>query len=814
MCFNYMKKTVEHALQVGIKANHAGNQLGAAEIFSGILKAQPNHPEANHNLGKLAIKVGKLQEAIAHFKLAVKQGPYQIQFWRDYINALVAIKEFKTAKRELEAGIELGLSLDLVVQLQIMMNELSAHECETNKTGAKKNVPKGVARIIASNRQFRAPTTSEINTFLSVYNTGNFQLAEQIAIALTKKYPKNEFGWNCLGVIQKKTGQSASAEKSYRKAIEIKENFADAYSNLGNLLRMQNRLDEALACCYEAIRHNPKLSEGYNNLGNILQDLGRLTDAEAAFLEAIRLNPALPEAHFNLGYIYKCAGNLIDSTSSYEKAINLKPDYAEAHCNLANILREQKQFDDSLVYFNIAAKINPDIDWVHGDKIHTYMNLSNWTNLGIDIEELESKITNNKKACTPFVALGVVDEPSLHKLIAEIYVNAKCQIKSIGLDSTNISKSKKIKIGYYSADFHAHATMHLMAEMLEKHNKEKFEIYAFSFGPQTNDEWQARCKDAFDHYFECNKKTDIEVAQLSKQLAIDIAVDLKGYTTDSRPQIFAHRAAPVQVNFLGYPGTTGARYMDYLIGDKIVTPEINHKFYSEKLVLLPNCYQPNCRNRDISDEQVYRTEFGLPENGLVFSSFNDNYKITPDIFKSWMRILRYANESVLWLLATNESASNNLRAEAVKFGVNPNRLIFAEKLPIERHLNRMQLADVMLDTFPYGAHTTCSDALRVGLPVITLQGKSFGSRVASSLLTAISVPELITTSFAQYETLAIYLAKNPSKLMEIKSRIISNVPASPLFDSSSYTKNIESAYEAMLQRHLNGLPPDNIHIYQ
>lgn len=813
--FIHMEITVDQALQEGIEANHAGNLQRAEQLYRAILAVQPNNPEANHNLGILAVGVGRLRDALPYLKLAVNENPNNARFWVDYIHTLVQTKEFGTAKCELDAALTLGLSSEIVAQLMRMKNEIiQATDIgrDMKKRSVKKNAAQRTVRSSTSNRQLISPTPHEINDLLKAYNARNFQLAEKIAISFTRKYPNDGFGWNCLGVIQKNSGRTIAAEQNYRKAIEIKPDYADAYCNLGNLLRDQKRFDEALVCCFEAIRLCPNLAEGHNNLGNVLKDLDRLSDAEASFREAIRLQPTLPEAHYNLGNILKSAGRLMDAVSSYRHSIKLRPNYVEAYCNLGNVLREQKHFDEALVCFTNAIKINPEIDWMLGDKIHTNMYLCNWDSLSIDLEELKDKVARKKKVCTPFVALGITDDPDLHKAIAEIYVNDKCPSKDICFDNANISKNKKIKVGYYSGDFHSHATMHLMAELFENHNRDKFELYAFSFGPQINDKWNLRCKNAFDYYVECNNKSDTEVAQLSRQLGIDIAVDLKGFTTDSRTGIFANRAAPIQVNFLGYPGTAGAEYIDYLIGDKVITPESNYALYTEKLVLMPNCYQPNCRHREISTSPISRTSFGLPEQAIVFSSFNNNYKITPSIFATWMQILKAVEGSVLWLLSTNATAEKNLRKYAAESNVDPDRLIFAQNVSVEDHLNRMTLADMMLDTFPYGAHTTCSDALRVGLPVISLFGKSFASRVATSLLNAVGVAELSARSLEEYEAKAIDLALNPVKLTAIKKHLEANRLTSPLFNPELFAGYLETAYLAMYQRYRNGMAATHLYI--
>ena len=351
-----------------------------------------------------------------------------------------------------------------------------------------------------------------------------------------------------------------------------------------------------------------------------------------------------------------------------------------------------------------------------------------------------------------------------------------------------------------------------MAEMLEKHDKDRFECIAFSFGPVTNDAWQIRVKSNFDKFIDCREYTDSEVIELSRNLSIDIGVDLKGFTQDARTGIFAKRAAPIQVSFLGYPGTIGADYIDYLVADDVLITDQCRGYYSEQIAYLPNCYQPNCRSKEISKKSLTRSDCGLPENVIVFCSFNNNYKITPSVFSSWMNVLKAVDSSVLWLLAMNPVAENNLRKRALSSGVDHCRLIFANSVDVAEHLNRMRLADIMLDTFPYGAHTTCSDALRVGLPVVTMIGESFASRVASSLLSCVGVPELITNSLQEYEELAIRLAINPSVLDDIQERLNRSLQTSPLFDAERFARNLESLFVQMVERHRRGESPCHLRV--
>jgi len=404
------------------------------------------------------------------------------------------------------------------------------------------------------------------------------------------------------------------------------------------------------------------------------------------------------------------------------------------------------------------------------------------------------------------------DDTFLHKKSSEIYAQSRYSFNPVLEPIVKRKQSQKIRVGYFSADFHNHATGHLMAELFELHNKSQFKLVCFSFGPIVNDKMRQRLEKSFDQFIEVGRKSDVEIAKLSRDLNIDIAVDLKGFTKDARTGIFALRAAPIQVNYLGYPGTMGADYIDYIIADKtLISPE-SQSCYSEKIVYLPNSYQVNDRKRAISASQFTRQELGLPENGFVFCCFNNNFKILPVTFDGWMRILKAVEGSVLWLLQDNSWAVKNLKKEAQKQGVNAERLVFADRVPPSEHLARHRRADLFLDTFPCNAHTTASDALWTGLPVLTLMGRSFASRVAASLLKAVGLPELITSTQDAYEALAIELAKNPQKLADIKLKLTNNRLTTPLFDTPLFTKNIEAAYLEMYERYQAGLELGHISI--
>jgi predicted O-linked N-acetylglucosamine transferase (SPINDLY family) len=408
--------------------------------------------------------------------------------------------------------------------------------------------------------------------------------------------------------------------------------------------------------------------------------------------------------------------------------------------------------------------------------------------------------------------LVLLDSPALHRLAAQVWVREECPPnETLGAIPYRL-RSGKVRIGYFSADFRIHPVSMLIAELFEMHDRSRFEITAFAFGPEANDAMRTRLEKAFDSFIDVRAQSDAEVALLARKLGIDIAVDLGGFTEHSRPKIFARRAAPIQINFLGYPGTTGAAYMDYIVGDRIVIPAGSRDHYSEKVVYLPNSYQVNDSTRQIADQIFTRTELQLPESGFVFCCFNNNFKIRADTFDSWMRILGQVEKCVLWLLEDNPVSPANLRKEAATRGIDPNRLVFAKRVPPPQHLARQRAADLFLDTTPYNAHTTASDALWAGLPVVTLIGESFAGRVASSLLSALNLSELITSTREEYEALAVRLATNPGMLRKIRKKLEGNRLSAPLFDTPLFAKHLEKAYMNIFKRYQSNLPPDHIFV--
>ena len=604
-------------------------------------------------------------------------------------------------------------------------------------------------------------------------------------------------------------GRLAEAEAQYKAILKVQPQQVDALQLLATIAAQQQSYVEAVELFDQVLEINPLHAVAYSNRGYALRELKRYEEALASYNKALILKPDYADAYYNRGVTLEELMRYEEACLSYDKAIALNSDSAEAYSSRGFVLHELKRYEEAQASFDKALTLKPDTDFLFGNKLYNKMNICDWSNIDKHLQYLAEKIDARKKICAPFTVLGLLDSPLLQKAAAEIFVHERYPASHVLSAIPRYARHDKIRIGYFSADFKDHATAYLMAELFEQHDRSKFELIAFSFGPNTPDALRKRAAAAFDKFIDVRTMNDHAVAQLSRKLEIDIALDLSGLTTHSRPGIFALRAAPIQVNYLGYPGTMGAEYVDYLIADETLIPKESRRHYTEQIVYLPNSYQVNDTKRVIAEQVFFREELGLPATGFVFCCFNNNFKITPSTYEGWMKILKQVKGSVLWLLEDNATAAGNLRREAVQRGIDAERVIFAKRMPVAEHLARHRVADLFLDTLPYNAHTTASDALWAGLPVLTCIGESFASRVAPSLLNAIRLPELITSSQEEYEAVAINLATNPEQLAKLKLKLEQNRLTTPLFDTQRYARDIEAAYTGMYERYHADLPPAN-----
>ena len=610
-------------------------------------------------------------------------------------------------------------------------------------------------------------------------------------------------------------GRDTEALPHHEQVLKMAPNNPDAWLNYGKSLAVLKQYSSALDAFNKAIFIQPQYFEALLNQSAVYNELKKFDAGLNAAEKAISLRPDFAEAWVNKGVSLKALNQLDAAIACYDKAISFKPDYAEAWANKATILKDQKRYHDAISHYSRALEINPNIEYLSGEIMHLRMKIGDWENFDETIQNLRRDIDAGKKVIMPFAALALFDSEELNFRVANIAAGNSDPSNSSKQASIPKHHHQKMKLAYFSADFRNHPTSHLMSRLFKLHDRDQFEIYAFSLlNGGEKDTVRAEVMQYFDHFIDVDHLSDQEVAELSHKLEIDIAVDLGGQTMDARTGIFALRAAPIQINYLGYPGTMGAEHHDYIIADKTVIPEAHQPFFSEKMMYLPDCYQVNNDEKEISSRRFSREELGLPEDKFVFCCFNNNFKITPAIFSIWMNILKRVEGSVLWLFEDNEFIKNNLIKEAEKRGISGKRLIFAKRIAQQDHLARHRAADLFLDTLPYNAHTTASDALWCGLPLITLVGNSFPARVAESLLNAVGLPELITRSAEEYESLAVRLASDPEELQKIKDKLAANRLKMPLFNTDLFRRHIESAYKAAYERYQNNFSPEHILIHK
>jgi|APSaa5957512535_1039671.scaffolds.fasta_scaffold25625_1 protein O-GlcNAc transferase len=625
------------------------------------------------------------------------------------------------------------------------------------------------------------------------------------AILINPKYPD---ALNNLGNLYKNNSHIELGIECFKKALDLEPNFVAAWNNLGNAYKDLNQLEKAVDCYHKAINIDINIPELHNNLGNVLKNLGQFQEALDCYKKAIAMQPENFESFNNIGIVLDKLGLEDEAVEAYEKAIEINPDFAEGYFNRGQVLKNLTRFPEALASFELAYMLEPDIDYIFGDILHLKMNLCIWDGFSDHLNDLIQKINGNDKIINPFSMLSLIDSPETQRKVSEAFIKKDFD-EDLDTSISIYSNHEKIIVGYFSPDFRDHAVAFLTAALFESHNRDKFEIHAFSYGDDTNDEMNLRVKKGVDKFHNINLMSDLDVINLSRSIEVDIAIDLAGYTQNSRTELFAQRLAPIQVNYLGYTGTSGASYMDYIIADSTIIKD--SKEYSENIVFMPNSYMVNDILQKKEVNSLTREDVGLPEDKFIFCCFNNHYKILPDVFSCWMRILTAVEESVLWLSDSNDFASNNLIKEAQKNGIDKDRIIFAPQLPSRMdHLSRVQLADLFLDTSPFNAHTTASDALRMGLPLLTCIGKSFVSRVAASLLEAIKLPELIVTNHEEYEALAIYLGKNNQELKIIKNKLKKNLETEALFKTPLYARHIEDSYIQMYKNYQKGLLPSDI----
>jgi predicted O-linked N-acetylglucosamine transferase (SPINDLY family) len=599
------------------------------------------------------------------------------------------------------------------------------------------------------------------------------------------------------GVVLRDLRRFEEALACFNRAIEINPDLAEAYCNKGFVLTELGQLTEALANLDHAIRLKPDLPDAHNNRGVTLRRLNRLAEALKSYDRAIALYPMYGEAWSNRGEAYATLQQLDVATENFERALSLMPGHVDTLLNCALAFQKKRRFREAALLLNRVSQIDPTHKLLLFRLAYGALQHCDWSMQDVVRPRLQVECPTGKSIVAPLALLGYLDDPEALRQSSARYLKDLLGPTAFALERPAQLSHDKIRIAYLSGDFHEHATAYLMADLIERHDRSRFEVHGISLNPSDQSEMHKRLRRAFDQFHDVHSWSDPEVADFVGRLEVDIAIDLKGFTSGERPGIFTRRAAPIQVNYLGYPGTMANDCWDYIIADATVLPRVEQPFYAEKIVHLDCCYQPNDPGRHVA-AAPRRASQGLPEAGFIFCCFNNHSKITRPIFDIWMRLLHAVPNSVLWLL--DGPASDTLQSEAHARGVDSRRLVFAPLVSQSDHLARLCLADLVIDTLPYNAHTTASDALWAGVPIVTCRGKSFAGRVAGSLLTAIGLPELITENLAAYEALALKLALNEVRFASVRQKLSANKHTTPLFDADNFRANIERAYSIMMEK--------------
>ena len=620
--------------------------------------------------------------------------------------------------------------------------------------------------------------------------------------------PENADFENGRGGVLLALGRAAAAVASYDRTIALAPSRGDAYYNRGNALRASGRPEAALAAYDDAIARGLNLVEVHTNRGLVLQDLNRHDGALASFDRALQLKPDSVVALNGRGLSLQALDRIADATGAFTEAIRAAPNRPEAYFNRGNALLLATHYEPASDDLAQALALDPQHHAAAAYLFYARLQCCDWRDYTAAVDRAVAAVRAGESGYHPFAFLSISSDPTDQLRCAQIHLKSLDLPASPAVWHGAHDRHDRIRVGYLSANLYDHALAHLVVGVFEHHDRTRFEGTAYSFGPNRPGAMRQRLEMALEHFVDVGQQSDREVAAQLRAREIDIAIDLMGLTADARPGILALRPAPIQVGFLGYTGTTGAGFIDYIVADRHVVPEVDRKFFTEHVIYLPDTYFATDDRRPIADPTPRRAEVGLPETGVVFCCFNQAGKITPDFFDVWMRLLQAVPESVLWLLA-NAAGAGNLRREAEGRGVAADRLIFAPRLAADHHLARHRLADIFLDTLPYNAHTTASDALWAGVPVVSCRGRTFAGRVAASQLHAIGLPELITASLADYEALALKLARDPAALAAMKAKLARQRTHAALFDTARFTRNLEAAYEEIVRRLHEGKPLDS-----
>lgn len=857
-----MEATMQPSVDEAVRLLHDGSPAEAAEQCIAVLRRQPGNPAAHTLLGTAQLILEAPDQAAASFQAAIAADPQSFEAHRGRAVALASLGQADAAVESIHRA--LLLRPDAAVahyDLGVLLLDLGRFDeaiqrlqraIELNPQMAEAQFNLGVALGENGDHEAAIAAYRGVLELMPELVEANYNLGLELsklnrhAMAIVNfqkvvdEKPEMAQAHLNLGVALRCSGYVEPAIDAYRRALEIDPGYAAAHSNLGIALESQSKLDEAITCYRQAIAADPDYPEAWFNLGTALSTRGRDKLACEALLKAVTLDPYYVDALRNLASVqarlgqYRQAndnlqkvatlrepdagvlaeiGNVLlklDATqqaiAAFKQALDLDPKHVAALRGLGLAYQQARDYENALNAAEAALIAAPADTGVVDSYVDVCRHVCEWKNIAATSRQLTQIVAAGGEGISAFRFLAVVDDPALHLAAGRQHWKGRTLPAALPA-ARRRAGGGKLRIGYFSGDFNQHATAYLIMELFEQHDKSQFEIVALSHGPDDEGAMRARIVSAVDQMIDVHGESDEQVAQRIRDAGIDVLVELDGLTRRNRLPVLAARPAPVQVHYMGYPGSTGADFLHYILVDSFIAPPGADAHFVEKLVRLPDCYQVSDRKRGFAEPMPTRAACGLPESGFVFCSFNNSYKITPEIFDIWMRLLLATPGSVLWLLGNIPLARVKLRAEAAARGVDPERLVFADYAATDVHLARHRHADLSLDTLPYNAHTTANDSLWAGVPILTCAGRAFPARVAGSLLHAVGLPELVTTDLAAYEAKALALAHDPAALGALRRRLAQNIPTAPLFDTARAARAFESAYRQMFEIHQRGEAP-------
>jgi protein O-GlcNAc transferase len=769
LCLEILQSDARHyaALHLlGLLALQSGDAPRALQLMHRSIAINPRQPDVHLNIGNAWLRLRRPQAALASCDTALALKPDFVEAWNHRGNALRDLRRHEEALGSYARALELRPDHAEALHLRAKL-------------------------LLELDRPREA---------LEYFDRALRRRGDSAAIHINR------------GNALFRLGRTEDALAGYDQALALAPQDADAAFNRGNALLKLGRWAEALRSYDAVLARQPGFAKGHHYRGNALRRLQRPSEALASFERALAIDPNYRDACCGRANALRDLGHLSESLAAYDRALELDPDGLEALSNKARVLLSLNRPAEAGVtlerLFAIAPDAAPGYNFALGNLLHSRLLCCDWRDYELLTRALLAGVNDGRRVTLPPLLVATSRSASAQLRCARDFVEDNWSSGGVSAWSGARFRHERIRIAYVSADFREHPVSQLMAGMIEAHDGRRFETIGVALRPADDSALGRRIRAAFTQFVDVAQRSDEDAAAALREMEIDIAVDLNGYTDGFRAGIFARRAAPVQVNYLGYPGTLAAGYMDYIIADRSVIPESEREFYTEQVVYLPECFQPNDSSRAIAQSVPSRAQLGLPDRGFVFCCFNNHYKILPPMFDIWMRLLQSVDGSVLWLAGKSDAVVHNLRREAQARGVSPERLIFAPRLPdLRDHLARYRRADLFLDTLPFNAHTTASDALWAGLPVLTCRGESFAARVAASLLTTIGLPELITDSLEAYAALALELARDGARLDQLRMRLADNRTTNPLFDTRRLCRHLEAAYVVMWEQWQRGDSP-------